>query len=124
MKKLTLLVSCMLIAATQVIGQAETNKAALEEFALQKAAEFEAKKAEALTYANQNNLPILIDNEDVLMELMYIDDQGQPQYYITNNSNASATISTNKVNSGGGYGYSLDGNGMTVHEWDGGRPRQ
>ena len=54
------------------------------------------------------------------MELMYIDDQGQPQYYITNNSNASATISTNKVNSAGGYGYSLDGNGMTVHEWDGG----
>jgi PKD repeat protein len=54
------------------------------------------------------------------MELMYIDAYGNPQYYMTNNANSSATVSTNKVNSGGGYGYTLDGSGMTVHEWDGG----
>jgi len=54
------------------------------------------------------------------MELMHLDEYGQPQYYIINNANSSATISTNKVHPGGGYGYSLDGAGMKVHEWDGG----
>ena len=111
---------CILFAATQVFGQTTTNKSALNEFSQRKAAEFQVRKAEALNYANQNNLPFIIDNDEVLMEMMYIDEFGQPQYYITNNINASATISTNKVNSGGGYGYSLDGSGMTVHEWDGG----
>ena len=120
MRKQNLLLCCILFAATQVFGQATTNKAALNEFSQQKAAEFQVRKAEALNFANQNNLPFIIDNDEVLMELMYIDELGQPQYYITNNTNASATISTNKVNSGGGYGYTLDGSGMTVHEWDGG----
>ena len=114
----------MLFAATQLLGQSVTNKAALNEFSQQKATEFQAKKAEAINFANQNNLPFIIDNEEVLMELMYIDELGQPQYYITNNSNASATIATNKVNSGGGYGYTLNGSGMTVHEWDGGAVRR
>ncbi len=120
MRKLTLLLCCIAFAATQLVGQSVTNKNALNEFSQQKAAEFQLKKAEALSYAEQNKLPFLIDNDELLMELMYIDDHGQPQYYITNNSNASASVSTNKVNTGGGYGYSLDGNGMTVHEWDGG----
>jgi len=114
---------CMLFAATQVFGQGVTNKSALNEFSKQKAAEFQVRKAEALEYANRNNLPFIIDNDEVLMELMYIDELGQPQYYITNNSNSSGTISTNKVNSSGGYGYTLDGSGMTVHEWDGGAVR-
>ncbi|MCK5337231.1 MAG: hypothetical protein KAJ50_00415 [Bacteroidales bacterium] len=120
MRKQNLLLCCILFAATQVFGQVTTNKAALNEFSQQKAAEFQVRKAEALNFATQNNLPFIIDNDEVLMELMYIDELGQPQYYITNNTNASATISTNKVNSGGGYGYTLDGSGMTVHEWDGG----
>ncbi|MEE4257812.1 MAG: PKD domain-containing protein, partial [Bacteroidales bacterium] len=120
MRKLNLLLVSMLFAAVQVFGQAVTNKAALNEISQQKSVEFQVKKADARAFASQNDLPFIIDNDEVLMELMFIDDLGQPQYYITNNANASVSISTNKVNTGGGFGYSLDGNGMTVHEWDGG----
>jgi len=110
----------LVFALTQVFGQVTTKTNELNDFATHKANEFKARKAEAINYANQHNLPILIDNEEILMELMYIDALGQPQYYITNNVNSSASISTNKINSGGVLGYSLDGSGMTVHEWDGG----
>src|SRR5210317_1671216 len=99
------------LALAQVFGQVTTKTSELNAIASQKAVEFKARKAEAVKYANQHNLPILIDNEEVLMELMYIDALGQPQYYVTNNVNAAATISTDDVNSGGGFGYSLDGTG-------------
>ncbi|MDT8394434.1 MAG: PKD domain-containing protein [Bacteroidales bacterium] len=111
---------CLLLALAQVFGQLTTNKSKLNSFSSEKANEFKAKKAEAIDYANRHNIPIIIESEKGLMELMYIDPYGQPQYYSTTNVNASATVSTDKVNSGGGYGYSLDGAGMTIHEWDAG----
>ena len=116
MKKIIILSFCLVVALSQVFGQFTTNKRELNDFSTQKASEFKARKAEAINYANQHNIPILIDNKEVLMELMYIDALGQPQYYVTHNVNAAASISTDKVNTGGGYGYSLDGSGMTIHE--------
>jgi len=112
-----------MLIGTQSFGQKTTNKSALLKFSIEKTAEFNAKKAEAVLFANQNDLPLFIENNQVFMELMYIDEFGKPQYYLTENANSSATISTNLVNSGGGNGLSLDGNGMTVHEWDGGAVR-
>ncbi len=123
MKKINFLVFSFIIIVSQSFSQNLTNKKALLDFAADKSIEAQRLKAEAINYANQKNIPIVIDKEGVLMELMRIDEYGQPQYYLTENATSSATISTNKVNSGGGYGYSLDGSGMTVHEWDGGAVR-
>jgi hypothetical protein len=123
MKKFNFLVLCLLIIVSQSFGQNLTDKKALLDYAASKSIEEQRQKVEAITYAQQNNLPVIIEADGVLMELMYIDKYGQPQYYITDNAVSSATISTNKVNSGGGFGYSLDGSGMTVHEWDGGAVR-
>ncbi len=113
----------LVLLSTHVFGQNLTNKKALLEFSANKSIEFQRLKAEALNYASQNNIPVIIEKEGVFMELMYIDEFGQPQYYLTENVNSSATISTNQVNTGGGNGLSLDGSGMTVHEWDGGAVR-
>lgn len=104
-----------------VMGQ--TNKVALEQFAAEKSVEFQQKKAAALEYAKANDIPVFIEEDGVFMELMFIDESGQPQYYQTENANSSATISTNRVNPGGGAGLNLDGSGMDVHEWDGGAVR-
>lgn len=101
-----------------VIGQ--TNKAALKQISLKKSIDFEKKKSEALQFAKSHDIPIFIETDEVFMELMSIDKNGQPQYYTTENVSSSATISTNKVNPGGSAGLNLDGGGMTVHEWDGG----
>ncbi len=113
----------VLFIGMQSFAQQTINKSALLKFSIEKTAEFNAKKAEAVLFARQNNLPLFIENDQIFMELMYIDEFGKPQYYSTENVNSSATISTNLVNSGGGNGLSLDGSGMTIHEWDGGAVR-
>lgn len=43
-----------------------------------------------------------------------------PVFYITNNSIAADTVSTDEVRAGGSAGLNLDGSGMTIAEWDGG----
>ncbi|MFB9121318.1 S8 family serine peptidase [Bergeyella porcorum] len=44
---------------------------------------------------------------------------GKPIYYITTNAGAALGTATNKLNSSAGI-FNLDGEGMKVHEWDGG----
>ena len=118
MKKVFLLSLFLAFALAQVSGQSTTKKAELNDIAASKAAEFELRKAEALAYARQHDIPVYIEGENMFAELMYIDAAGQPQYYVTHNLNAAATISTNQVQPGGSTGYGLDGSGMTLHEWD------
>ena len=117
------LILIALFIGMQGFAQQATNKSALLKFSIEKTADFNAKKTEAVLFARQNNLPLFIEKDQVFMELMYIDEFGKPQYYLTENANSSAAISTDLVNTGGGNGLSLDGNGMTVHEWDGGAVR-
>ena len=45
---------------------------------------------------------------------------GHPIYLHTHNKNALATISTKKVQPGGGQGFALEGEGMLLGIWDGG----
>jgi hypothetical protein len=104
----------------QMNGQVKSNSQKLLQFSTEKTTEFNQAKAEAREYARKNNMPMIIETDSSYMEMMYIDASGRPQYYITSNINAAKTISTNKVHPGGGFGFSLDGTGMTVHEWDGG----
>ncbi|WP_373735439.1 S8 family serine peptidase, partial [Bacteroides heparinolyticus] len=47
---------------------------------------------------------------------------GRPLYYITTNAGAAAGTMTDKLNSSAGI-FNLDGEGMKVHEWDGGGVR-
>jgi PKD repeat protein len=105
------------------LTHAQTNKEVLTQLSNEKAEEFKVEKQKALDYAEENNIPVFIQTDRGFMELMKIDEYGQAHYYITHNSNSAKTIATNKVHPGGGNGYSLDGSGMTVHEWDGGAVR-
>ncbi len=52
-------------------------------------------------------------------ELKGFDKKGKPLYYVTTNAGASLGTQTNKLNSSAGI-FNLDGEGMRVHEWDGG----
>lgn len=125
MKKVQIFAMGILLIAlvTNLTAVGQTNKQALKKFAVEKTADYEKKKTEALIFAKANNIPVVFETETAFMQLMYINENGQPQYYITTNADAAATMSTNKVNPGGGAGLNLDGNGMTVHEWDGGAVR-
>jgi len=95
----------------------------LQNFAKRKAIQYEKQKAEAIEWAKLNGYPIRIDTDSGVMEIQFIDEFGNPQYYITDNSIAAATISTDQVYSGGSAGLNLDGSGITAREWDAGAVR-
>ncbi|WP_124980569.1 S8 family serine peptidase [Nonlabens xiamenensis] len=74
--------------------------------------------------AQENNIPMVVKtgNQSVSV-LQYFDEQGRPVYFTDDNVNAARTTRTNFINSGGGLGLQLDGQGMTVGVWEVGSPR-
>jgi subtilisin family serine protease len=102
-------------AKTQTFTDAE----ALQKIAEQETNADQKRKAEALNYAGKHSIPQSFQSPDGrFAELQYIDENGQAQYYITENANAAITISTNQLYSGGNAGLSLTGSGITAREWD------
>lgn len=84
----------------------------------------QSEKKKALSAAAINNWPIVIQKEDgSLAELMKLSPDGYPMYYSTDNVNAARSTRTNHLHSGGSLGLNLEGQGMTVRVWDGGRVR-
>ncbi|MFO7654948.1 MAG: S8 family serine peptidase [Candidatus Krumholzibacteriia bacterium] len=64
--------------------------------------------------------------ENPSIELMYIDERGQPVYYKTMNLDAAVSIGTDLVWPGGAAGYALSGSGTAAGElgvWDAGGVR-
>lgn len=121
MKKLLFIVACLICFTLQnVVSQTVTNVEALKLISKTQNEKWDRNRIEVLEYAKENNVPIRIETEDMTMEMQYINQFGMPEYYTTTNVDAAATISTDRVHSGGGAGLSLEGSGMTVHEWDGG----
>jgi len=112
----------IILCFTTIIGlsQTETQTKALLDFALEKTRDYEIKKEEALKWAIRNNYPVIAEIDGAILEIQFIDENGQPQYYKTDNVNAAATISTNQVYPGGAAGLNLTGAGITVREWDAG----
>jgi subtilisin-like proprotein convertase family protein len=83
-----------------------------------------AEKKSAYEAAKINGWPIIIDKEGVYQELMKLTPDGFPVYYSTHNVNAARSTRTNYLNTGGGLGLVLDGQGMVARVWDGGTVRR
>lgn len=108
------------LTAKTIFTQTTTQTDFLMEFARARNATFLEQKSIAVEWAARNNRPVMTETEGALLEIQYINDDGQPQYFKTDNVNAAATISSNKVYPGGGAGLNLTGTGIVVREWDGG----
>lgn len=80
-------------------------------------------KAEAIAKANEEAWPVRIETDQEIIELMRLDEVGQPMYYTTTNDDAAISTQTDQLHTGGSSGYDLDGNGMVLGEWDGGAVR-
>jgi subtilisin-like proprotein convertase family protein len=79
----------------------------------------------AIETANKNGWPIRIDLENGgVEELIKIDPKGFPIYRRTDNVDAAVSTRTNFINSGGGLGLNIDGQGMVARVWDGGTVRR
>ena len=85
----------------------------------------ETEKTRAIAAANRNGWPIIIKGENgSLQELMKLTPDGFPIYYSTTNVNAAKSTRANFLNTGGGLGLTLDGQGMVARVWDGGTVRK
>jgi PKD repeat protein len=102
------------------IGQTITNIAALEQIAEERTALFEQLRSDALVYADENQIQVREEIDDRVIEIIYIDEFGLPQFYTTNNLTTAQSIATKHVKSGGSLGLNLDGKGIIFREWDGG----
>ena len=118
---LLLLIINIFADLSKVIANTKVTK--LKQFSNQLRDNYLRKHAEALERAKQLNIPIKIENDNILMELQTFRSDGVPQYYRTTNVNAAKTISTDHVHSGGSAGLNLDGSGFLIREWDGGGVR-
>ena len=127
MKKIVLLfIFCILITGLfanldKVIYQTKVSE--LNASSIRFYNEWKQKHDEAMIKAKLRDIPVIIDNEDVYMELSYFDEFDHPIYHITHNSNAALTVSTDHVYPGGIAGLNLTGAGIVVREWDGGGVR-
>ncbi len=90
----------------------------------QKKATNEKQKAEEA--AIKNHWPIKFTKDESISEIMKLTPDGHPIYYTTDNTknaNSAKTTRTNYLNTGGGLGLDLNGQGMTARVWDGGTVR-
>ena len=104
-------------------AQTTTKREKLLNFAGLKSKLYLKQRAEVEKYAASHQIPVRFEKEGVTYEIQYIDKNGRPQYYVTDNAVSAATISTVKVHPGGSAGLNLDGTGITIREWDAGSVR-
>jgi len=79
---------------------------------------------EAVAKAKEEGWPIRTVDSNRIVEIAFLNESGMPVYRTTtSNTNAAISTQTDQVHSGGGAGYDLNGENMTVGEWDGGATR-
>ena len=81
-----------------------------------------ADRLRAQAFARRAGIPVRRElPSGKILELQRFSQGLRPIFYVTNNLDAADTVSTLKVWPGGSAGLDLDGSGMTVGEWDGGK---
>lgn len=110
--------------ANHAYSQNDEQRSNLLKLAEKFSNESAAKKAEAIRWAEANNLPVRQELEDgTIIELMYLNEHGMPMYNTTFNAEGATVIKSDKVYPGGGAGLNLTGTGQTLGMWDGGGTR-
>ncbi|PCH92893.1 MAG: hypothetical protein COB85_07705 [Bacteroidetes bacterium] len=99
--------------------QSNSNITVLNQLAANFSATAAQEKTAAEAWATSNGYPIRgLTADGSVFEIIRLDANGMPQYYVTNNINAANTISTNEIWSGSGASLTLDGTGYTLGLWD------
>lgn len=132
MKKKYLLLYFIAFASLSVFAQSkeeikkittEYNISKLKEIGAYYKKKADAEKQKAIAAALAKNWPIYTVKDGSISELIKLSPEGFPIYYSTQNVNAAKSTRANHLNTGGTLGLNLNGQGMTVREWDGGNVR-
>lgn len=114
----------VVILATPLHAQlAEAQRARLEAEARALGERSALEREDAVTRAVALGIPTreLLPGGRLIELQRFLD--GRPEYYLTDNSVAAASNSSDKVYPGGALGLSLNGAGVTLSLWDGGAVR-
>jgi hypothetical protein len=119
------LIAALAAAGASAFAQAGTNYAELSRISTEAKRQFVADKTAAIMLAAQQGLPTRYEDPKTgqIFEIMKIEPDGHPVYYLTTNVNAALTTRASRVYPGGGAGLSLTGNGVLLSVWDGGAVR-
>ncbi len=99
----------------------QTDRAALQEFALQADAAYRTAYEQALLQAAERDIPTQVKIADGSRAVLRsFTDRGFPVYFVSHNSNAAITTSTDAVQVGGLSGYNLIAPGLLIGVWDDG----
>ena len=133
MKKKYLVLYFIVFTSLSIFGQSKEDiKKITSEYNMPKLKEMEAyykkkavaEKQKAIAVALAKNWPIYTVKDDgSISELMKLTPDGFPIYYSTDNVSAARSTRANHLNTGGSLGLNLNGQGLTVREWDGGNVR-
>lgn len=137
-RALLILLVCSLVALAGSLVAAETTDAApdaapltqtarLQELSVTLEQRLESRRPALYRELLESDSPAQQAlNADPDVQLMFIRESGVPAFYILDNINAAATVSTDRVWPGGGGGFSLTGSATALGElceWDGGGVR-
>jgi hypothetical protein len=102
-------------------GQVATQRGRLNQIAAEAQRVAEMRRQEARNWALLRGWPIRVEEPDGrIVEIMAVEDN-RPIYFSTLNHNAAISVGANHVYAGGADGLSLNGAGVILGVWDGGR---
>jgi hypothetical protein len=114
-----------LVNSFPLIGQQNYSRKQIDNFSQHQEMQFKERKAEALEMAGTKGWAVKQNNRDGgQVELIRLGPNGEPLYYITDNTDAAITSGTNELWADSSSGLDLTGAGFLIGEWDGGRVRQ
>ena len=117
----TMMLAVISSAEAQREIELEHRKDRLKQLSRQLKEQSIVDKKQAREQAKRRGLPVLSETANGgVIELQRMSPDGRPVYYITNNSAAADTVSTDEVWPGGSSGLNLSGTGFTIGEWDAG----
>jgi subtilisin-like proprotein convertase family protein len=107
----------------KIVKEYDLNKIKSKEVEFKKTQEDRKKRAEQVAKTKGWALKS-VRKDGGFEELMGLTPDGFPLYYATDNVNAAKSTRANYLNTGGGLGLTLDGQGMVPRVWDGGTVRR
>jgi len=124
----TLLLVAFIIVGNRIYSQQREPQADPEKENLLKLSEFfhqrhQKRQTEVEKFVSETGYNLKDISDDRYSQIIYIDEFGMPQLYITYNLNAARTTGTNQLWPGGSTGLNLSGNGYIIGIWDGGGVR-
>jgi len=105
-------------------AQTPEQRARLLDLSARFSSDFATKKAEAIRWAEANDMPVRQEFEDgTVIELMFLNESGMPMYYKTSNASGATLIKTDNLYLGGSAGLFLTGDAQLLGIWDESRVR-